>query len=452
MPSRLLLVAFALVALPPRAVTAQQPLTLREALGRADTAAFANRAAAGQRAAQEGAALAPYGGILPTVRVEGGVVRTTGPLNAFGFTLRQRLVTASAFAPARLNQPAATTNVGSALVLEQPLFNADAWLGRRAARAVAEAGRASERWTRAQTQVAVVRGYWGVVLAGARTRALETALAAARAHQRQAESLARQGMVTRADVLLAGVRAGEIEIDLLGAASDARAARLGLAILMGTPEDTGRLLPVRFPLAGVLVQRLEESTALPQAPRADIEAAGAASAAAQADRRRALALYLPRINGFGRIEWSSPDAPVGGQSAWTVGVMLTWTPFAGATEIGERRQTGGRAQTAHAMVDAARAEALIEQQQTGDAVQVAMARLGITARGVDQATEAHRIVGRKYDGGLATMSELLDAAAQENAATLADLAASYQAIVALAEVRAARGLDLSPLQDLDQGE
>jgi hypothetical protein len=47
------------------------------------------------------------------------------------------------------------------------------------------------------------------------------------------------------------------------------------------------------------------------------------------------------------------------------------------------------------------------------------------------------------------VTELLDAAAVETAAELGDVAARYEAIVAMAEMRRAQGLDLSPLQDLE---
>src|SRR5690349_25171691 len=104
MTPRLLLTTL-LLGLTPRLLPAQAPLTLAEALERADRAAYANRSAAGQRVAQEGAALVPAGGILPTLRLEAGMMRTTDPLNAFGFTLRRREVTAAAFAPDRLNPP-----------------------------------------------------------------------------------------------------------------------------------------------------------------------------------------------------------------------------------------------------------------------------------------------------------------------------------------------------------
>jgi outer membrane protein TolC len=423
---------------------AQSPLTLGEALERADRGGYANRARAGQVQAQAGAALAPYQGILPTVRLESGYYRTTDPLGAFGFTLRQRAVTPAAFAPARLNDPSATTNLATGVVIEQPLFNADAWLGRRAAAQAARSSRATEEWTRQETAVEVIRAYWGAVLARQQVGALREGWLAAQSHQRQAESLAREGLVTRSDALLAAVRAGEVETRLLQAESEARIARLGLALLMGQSGDTAFTLPDSLPAPVTLASATANAGA---AGRADVMAADAARDAARADARRATALYLPRLNSFARLDWNSATEPFGGKSSWTIGLMLNWTPFAGAAEIAERRGAQGRQHSAEAMAEATTATAALQLARARDAAHVSEARVGITARGVSQAAEAHRIVGRKYAGGLASITELLDASALETAARLAGLAAGYDLIVARAEWRKAMGLELSALAE-----
>lgn len=431
-------------------LAAQAPLTLAQALERAERSAYANRIAAGQSAAQAGQALAPYRGILPSLRVESGYLRTTDPLNAFGFTLRQRAVTPAAFAPARLNDPNATGNLMTGVVVEQPLFNADAWLGRAAASNASKAAGAAERWTRSGTAVDVVRAYWGAVLARDQVRTLRIALDAAHAHVRQAESMVRQGMATRSDALLASVKSGEVEAMLLGAESQARLAQHGLAVLMGDPADSAFSLPDSLPgTAGVVaLSDRAASSAEPPAGRADVEAAELAREAANADARRATALYLPRLNGFGRVDWNTPNTPFGGKSAWTLGVMLSWSPFAGGSELAEIRSAKGRRDAARAMSDAAAAQAGLELSRATDAVDLALARLTIASRSVDQSREAHRIVGRKYDGGLATVTELFDAAAVETASALGDVAARYEVIVAVAERRRAEGRDLGPLVDL----
>ena len=432
-----------------RPVAAQAPLTLEQALARAEQSAYANRIAAGSAGAQAGQAMAPFRGILPSVRLESGYMRSTDPLNAFGFTLRQRTVTAAASAPARLNDPEATGNLMTGIVVEQPLFNADAWLGRKAAVDAREAARAAERWTRTSTALDVFRAYWGAVLATEQVRTLQVALEAAHAHLRQAESMVRQGMATRSDALLASVKAGEVEAMLLRAESDAGLAKRGLAMLMGNPSDTAFSLPDSLPPADQ-VRLLAAHAAVDSAPvegRADVMAAEHAREAALADARRAQALYLPRLNGFGRIDWNTPDTPFGGKSAWTLGVMLTWSPFAGASELAEIRAAAGRKASAAAMADAAQAQASLEVARARDAQTMALARLEIAERAVAQAREAHRIVARKYDGGLATISELFDAAAVETTTDLGFSAARFDTIVAAAEWRRAQGLDLSVLVD-----
>ncbi len=54
-------------------------------------------------------------------------------------------------------------------------------------------------------------------------------------------------------------------------------------------------------------------------------------------------------------------------------------------------------------------------------------------------------MARKYDGGLATVVELLDAAAAETASGLAQSKAIHDAIVAEAEWRLASGRDVTGL-------
>ena len=115
------------VALGIGAAPVQAQLTLGDALRRADRAAYANRIAAGNAEAQRAKTLVPLKAILPSVRFEAGFIRTTDPIGVFGSTLRQRDVTQANFEPQRLNYPAPIANYQSGVVLEQPLFNADAW-------------------------------------------------------------------------------------------------------------------------------------------------------------------------------------------------------------------------------------------------------------------------------------------------------------------------------------
>ena len=432
---------------------ADAQLSLGEAFRQADRSAYVNRIAAGGTAAQSAQTLAPLKGILPSLRVEAGYVRTTDPIGAFGSTLRQRTISQANFDPQRLNYPGAIGNYQSGIVLEQPLFNADAWTGRRAAVRAAGASRAQEEWTRLATRVDVVRAYYGAVLASERARTLETAARAAHAHVAQAEAMVRQGLVTKSDALLASVRAGEVDVQLAEAHGNAAMALRQLAVLMG--RDGGELppdlaAPTRLPSSErIRTAVASDTSAAVPAPRADVRAAAEGLAAARADVQRARAAYLPRVNSFIRYDWNSPDRPYADDKSWTAGVMASWSPFAGASELADLQATAGRAQTARAQADAARANARLEVEQTRSALIVALTRLTIAERAASQSAEAHRIVGRKYEGGIATVVELLDAQAVATQSALALSHARWSAIVAGAERLRALGRDPAGLQSLD---
>lgn len=444
------LAATALWAGPATAQDTAARLTLGDALDRGDARAYANRAQGAMATAQRAQSLAPLKGILPSVRFDAGFVRTTDPIGAFGTTLRQRTITQQDFDPRRLNYPAPANNYLGAMVLEQPLFNADALVGRRAALRAGDAARATADWTTIGTRVDVIRAYYGAVLAREKVATLEAAVRAATAHVKQADEMAKNGLVTPSDALLASVKAGEVETMLLEAAGDALNARLGLATLLGAPNDTTGLLPGGLPASDALRALAREALdATPRSVRADVDAARAGAAAAESDALRARSLYLPRLNGFARYDWNSALRPYGGDNNWTVGMMASWSPFAGASELGDVRATAGRREAAQAMRDGAEAKARLDVEQSATTLRTALARLDIAERGVKQAIDAHRIVGRKYAGGLAPVVELLDAAAIETQARMAHAGARYTLLVATAERRKALGLDPGALRALD---
>ncbi len=383
------------------------------------------------------------------MRAEAGYFQTDNPLGAFGFTLQQRGVSMASFNPASLNYPDAVTNWNGGLVAEVPLINVDAWFGKAAASSAGAAAEAGSGWTRETTRVDVTRAYFGAILAREQVRTLEAATAAGKAHVKQAESMVTNGLATRSDALLAAVQAGQVEAQLIGARGNAGIAVAQLALMLGQPGDTSFVLPDSLPSAA----QIRELVALPYgdslSARLDVTAAQLGVQAAERDVRRANAVYIPRLNGFGRLDWNSPDQLFGGQSSYTVGVMASWTPFAGASEIGARQAAQGRADAARAMAEAATAGAALEQTATRTQLAVAVARLGIAEVSVEQGTEAHRIVAKKYAGGLATVAELLSAAAVETQTRLGLADARYQTITADAAARQAAGADLMALTVLE---
>ena len=192
-----------------------------------------------------------------------------------------------------------------------------------------------------------------------------------------------------------------------------------------------------------------DTASISEQSRADVDAAARGLDAARADALRARSAYLPRINAFARYDWNSPDRVYGGDKNWTAGIMASWSPFAGASEIADVRSSSAREAEARAQAEAAQANARLDAEQTRTTLTVALTRLAISERAITQSVEAHRIVARKYDGGLATVVELLDAQTAETQSALSFAQARYVVIVSAAERRRAVGNDPATLAALD---
>ena len=327
-------------------------------------------------------------------------------------------------------------------MVEAPILNADAHAGRKAAGRGVEAARAAAMWTRMNTRVDLIRAYFGAVVAAEKVATLQTALKAARAHVRQAELMAKAGLVTRSDVLFAQVKAGEVETGLLEAEGSLRVAKHGVAILAGEP-DSLYVLPDRLADAEAIRALLgfAASARVDIESRGDVLAARHAARAAEIDVTRSLTLYLPRLNAVARYDWNSETRLYGGDNSWTLGVMASWSPFAGAAEIAERRAAHAHEKAAETGLAAAKAQAAQELNAARVEHDVAVRRLEIAERALTQSTEAHRIISRKYEGGIASVVELLDAAALETSTQLAFSNARFVAITAAANMLKASGND-----------
>lgn len=424
----------------PLRLAAQQPVTLADLLARADRANYRNTIATAGAEEVASQPLAALRGILPSLRFEGGYARTTDPIGAFGTTLRQRRIAQQDFNPQSLNFPDPVDNYAASIIVEAPLLNADAHAGRKAAARAVAAAHAGATWTGMNTRVDVIRAFFGAVLAGEKVATLQAALKAAQAHVRQAELMAKAGLVTRSDVLLAQVKAGEVETSLLEAEGGLRIAQRGLAVLVGEP-DSVYLLPQNLADAAAVrsLLRFAASARSDVEQRADVVAGREASNAAQLGATRALTLYLPRLNAVARYDWNSANRLYGGDNSWTVGVMASWSPFSGAAEIAERRAAEAREKAAAAGLAAAQANANHEVGAARVEHDVSVRRLDIAERALAQSVEAHRIISRKYEGGIASVVELLDAAALETSTRLAFSHARFLAITAAANLLRATG-------------
>lgn len=419
-------------------------LSLQEALDETARSGFApqiSRARTAESSAQE---LASWRGLLPTVRAEGGWMTTDDPLSAFGTSLRQRNVSMASFDPARLNDPPRTSGWNAAVVAEVPLVNLDAWAGRAAAAKATAASKSRGRAEELQAFSTTTRAYAGAVLASAAVRAWEDALTAARSHGAQAEAGHQEGVALRADLLLAQVRSSEIEASLIKARADSTLALRGLAFAMGSEiAPSGEL--ERLPDAATLRNAMAALEAGSEKPL--VEAAHNASTAAQLDADRAGFALLPRVNGMARMDWNGADQPFAEDGSWTVGVMASWTLHA-TGEAGDHAAARARLEQARTGEAMARAQVALAEASLQSDFTVSLRRMDIADSALSQAIEAHRLTSRRYQEGLSTMAEVLQAAAMETSARISLEQARHDAFLALSDLSALRGLPADRIAQL----
>jgi outer membrane protein TolC len=414
--------------------TAQEParLSLAEALERGGVHHPAMVQARWERRAREADALGSAAAFLPNLTVELGATRTDDPVAAFGTRLRQGRFGQADFAIDALNFPDPIGDVSTVLTVEQPVFQPEALLARRAASAAAQAGRHSETRTGQVAAFDVIRAYFGALVAADRVAVLEDSRGAAAGTLRQVERLRREGVVTVVDEQLGRSRVSELE----AAVAQARAGEAAAL------DDLLQLLALDPGTTVELTDSLESpgDVTAPEGIRPDLAALQAGVRAGDAQVLRAHSQWLPSVAAFGNLRWHDDEVGIArGPRRWTAGVMIRWTPFRGLADVGGLRRAQAERAAARIRLEAAERRAAAEVR----AATVELEAAGIAAKAAEDAlalaAQAARAAAARYEEGAATISELLAVRATESSQRLALLQTRYQARLAAAALTLARG-------------
>jgi outer membrane protein TolC len=413
-------------------------LSLDDAVGRAlelNPTLQAERADARAAATMRGTASRAF---LPTIRGDITGVRSTDPVAAFGLKLRQGVFAPSDFDIGALNNPAAFGGFTTSATVELPILAPEGWFGYSAASRAATARAAAAERMAGATVFQVTQAYVDAQLAMSRLTALDTALAAARAHQRQAEAMNQQGMVTGLDARLASLHASDIEVRRLAAEAAAENARSHLRAELALPESTALVLTDS--LTGVLPSACDSEQCSLDA-RGDLRAMQAGRDAANSAHKSAWAAQFPRIGAFGTIAHHGHDTPWDtGSGDWTVGIGLQWNVFPGLGGIAQVRKTGAEKDAAEARYDAGRRRAQVEVLQAERMLAAARAGAAVAGRAEAEAREALDQAKVRYRTGAAPITELLDVQTAATSATLSHLAARRDLLLAQAALEFAYGV------------
>ena len=405
----------------------------------------------------EAAVRQAQGNKLPRVNLSLTGVHTNDALSAFGLKLGQRQATFNDFgageflnalntggnplpiAPAGLNEPEGVTNFNPRIELLVPVYNGglvQSYVD--TAQSYVKAAQSGDRLARQQVIKNVLMAYQGVHAARAYIKVAQEGEQAAEEYVRISEKLYKQGMAVKSDILSAKVSLEEVRIKLMEARNAEAAALDQLHLLLGKPLETP--LEVGVPvmptmLAGTDLELRNQARANHaglMALRHQIDGAGAQVTGAKAGKK-------PQFNVMLRQDWNS-DSLGFDAGSYTLAGVLSWSAF-----------DGGTTAAAIDRAEASRSELLakLKQAEEGVGYQVTEARRKaleaesrIAARQVawEQATEAQRLIKKRYENGVGTLIELLAAQAQLDKANADLVAARYELAIQRVELKRSAGV------------
>ena len=396
-----------LVTVAAGSAAAQTPLTLKDAMTRAQTRTPEARALVAVTEEAAARVRQARGGYFPRIDVTESVQRGDEPVFVFSSLLSQRQFTAANFDITSLNHPAPITNVRTGVSLEQSLFDARTGLGVRAAELDRDLAALDRTRGTQDLALAAAQAFVHVLQLEAAGRATDAAVAAAESDLDRARARRDAGVVTEADVLAVQVHLADVQQRQMATRGDVAVARMQLNDTLGLPLDQSVMLvtppsPAATPDADALVQEALRVRPEYQQVRLRVKLAENGSETARA-------AFLPTVGVQGG--WDFNGSTLADQRAgWIVGAQVrlnVFNGFADAARLSEAREARARAsaeqeqQTRRIEVDVRSAIARLDAARARDAAgRAALA----------QAAESQRIIRDRYDTGLATITDVLRAA------------------------------------------
>lgn len=407
----------------------RQELSLEQAISEA----LAGNAALGiaesrSEAARAGARM-ESAALYPAIDLSAGYVRTTDPARVFAIKLQQGSFTEADFDVARLNDPDPIGDWNAGAGFSWSVLDPTRWAGSNAAGLRAQAAAWGARWAREATVFQTKLLYLRAVQAEERLAAEMAAEDAARATvERFAKRLSR-GLITRAELLqaeseLEAAQARRIAVeDGHARIIEELAQHLGWgAGILPVPTDS--LAPPSSPVR-------EEFD--PEA-RADLRRLETLEEAAGAEVTRATMTFVPALDAFANFTNHAADIFESDGTDWTVGFALRWNLFSGLRRTAARRRAELDRQARALEYEEALRAAWNEAVQARRGVTVAESAWRAMRAAWLAASEGRDLMRRRFEEGLATPSDLLQAearAAQMRSRSIDALADHHIAIARL---------------------
>ncbi|NTV97540.1 MAG: TolC family protein [Chlorobiaceae bacterium] len=389
-------------------------LSLDEALMLARENNFTIKAAKSRVAQAEAKITQTRQSSLPKVTLVENAVVTNDPGAALVFKLQQNIVETADFNPAKLNNADVINDFNTSLQVMQPIFNADANVGRTIARSARTAQEYMAGRTVEAIELQVSKLYYGLILARRNIEAVDQSITAMQSHNRVAVAAFNNGMMSKSDKLSTGVRVAELNEQKLMLHDAVKNASDALKSLLDIDSDV-LIVPAGDFVIDKGLPRIDGE--LVPETRKDLLAMQSFRDIAAKRTEMARAARLPRVNGFLRTDLHS-NVIIDSGSSWMMGLNVQWDLFDGMASEGKIREAKAQELEARYNYEEAKNGSLVEIRKSLREMKTAKARIVVAREALDEAKVSLDYTGTQFRSGMAMTFELL---MRESAYTFAKL-------------------------------
>jgi outer membrane protein TolC len=372
---------------------------------------------------------------LPKVTLSETLMVTNDPGAALVFKLQQSSIQSIDFLPEKLNNPNVINDFNTSLQVMQPVYNADAAVGRTLASTAKKAQEHMAVRTEETVGFQVSKIYYGLILARKNIEAVEQSIKTMQGHSNEAAKAFSVGLMTKSDKLSTEVRLSELQEQKLMLHDAIKDATDALKVMLHL--DSGVVI---IPTGDLVVDRV-----LPGADhndvsenRSDLKALETSRQIAGYQADMARASRLPRVNAFLQTNLHSDNIFSGG-SSWALGLNMQWNIFDGMSTAGRIQEAKAQEREAMYNYETAKSNSIAEVDKSLRSMRTAKARIAVAQKSLEESKVSLDYIGSQYKTGMAMTFELL---MREQAHTYAKMRlnqAKYDYCVAKSELAYYRG-------------
>jgi outer membrane protein TolC len=345
--------------------------------------------------------------LLPQANFSYTAVTTNDPLNAFGFKLQQRSITAADFNPKLLNNPSATPDFSAKFELQQPLLNVDMLYQRKGVAKQVEMYQFLSNRTKEYVCFETEKAYLQLQMAYDENKVLNEALATAKAVYKTSKDYYNQGLIQKSDLLNAELQVMNIETQVKSSQSGIQDASDRLSILMG--RSTGAVYTIDS--FGITNSVIADSAGL-SSDRSDFKALQTGMESYDMMIKSSKMSYLPRLNAFASYQLNDKSMFGSNANAYLTGIQLSWNIFNGNRTRNTITQQRLEKEKLAKQLDQQKSEAQLQINHTRRQLSDESFVMKQQQLAVEQASEALRVLQNRYAQGLVKTTDVLMAHTQ----------------------------------------